>query len=396
MQPAFPHSGDGTSISAILQAVDGARSVRPDVPLALATLVNVEGSSYRQPGARLLVDAEARVLAGAISGGCLEGDVAYRAQDVCATGVAVLLRYDLREDLETIWGFGAACDGIAHILLEPLDHDEWLRDAHVAMLQRTRPVLVTEFSNAMTHKVSGRHSLIESTVGENGAELSHVVAALRTGQPHVGDSASGHVLAEPLNAPIALHIIGASRSAEAFATIATTMGWQVTVIDHREALLNELQLPPTVRRLTRRADEGLRDLPLDDRTVIAILTHIFQIDSDWLAELLAYPVAYVGVLGSRNRAGRLLAQLPERGLAVSPEMQRRVFAPIGLDLGGETPESIALAGIAEMEAVLHERPGGFLRSRESPIHTRTPIPIAPLAGTDAMIDGCALPVDARG
>src|SRR5687767_4338060 len=109
-----------TGFAALVRAADAARALRPDTPLALATLVAVEGSSYRQPGARLLVDAESRVLAGAISGGCLEGDVAARAGEVCGSGQPALLRYDLRDDLEAIWGFGSACDGIATILLEPL------------------------------------------------------------------------------------------------------------------------------------------------------------------------------------------------------------------------------------------------------------------------------------
>ena len=109
-----------TGFCELARAAAEAMAARPDVPLALATLVQVDGSSYRQPGARLLVDAEGRVLAGAISGGCLEGDVAARAAEVCATGRGARLMYDLRADLEAIWGFGAACDGIAHLLLEPL------------------------------------------------------------------------------------------------------------------------------------------------------------------------------------------------------------------------------------------------------------------------------------
>jgi xanthine dehydrogenase accessory factor len=396
MQPLPAILGDGTSISAIIRAIDRARALRPDVPLALATLVNVEGSSYRQPGARLLVDAEARVLAGAISGGCLEGDVATRALDVCQSGTAALLRYDLREDLEAIWGYGAACDGIAHILLEPITDDMWLRNAHSAMLLRTRPVLVTHFGGSGARSTVSCHSLVASTEPELPL---HVATALRTGQPSVGTDAQSEsgalVLAEPLNAPVALHIIGAGRSAEAFAIIAGAMGWQVTVIDHRESLLNELQLPPTAARLVRRAEHGLGDLPLDDRTVVAILTHIFQIDAAWLGALLVHPIAYVGVLGSRTRAARLLQQLSDDGIAVDPDMQCRLFAPIGLDLGGETPESIALAGIAEMEAVLHERPGGFLRSRQSPIHTRTPTP-AQISGLHVTIDHCALPLESPG
>ncbi len=396
MNPATAVAGDGTSISAILQAVRGARAARPDIRLALATLVNVEGSSYRQPGARLLVDAEQRVLAGAISGGCLEGDVAARAVDVCQNNASVLLRYDLREDLETIWGFGSGCDGIAHVLLEPLADDAWLVHAHDAMLRRTRPVLVTVFGSTDPHAELGSHELVED--GATSAHALHIASASATSQPYVGvdvrDGFTRNVLSEPLNAPVALHLIGAGRSAEAFATIAAAMGWHVTVIDHRQALLDELKLPHSVRRIVRRAEQRLNDLPLDGRTVVALLTHIFETDAAWLQQLLASPVAYIGVLGSRNRAARLLEQLANDGLTVTNDMQRRLFAPLGLDLGGETPESIALAGVAEMEAVLHDRPGGFLRSRQSPIHTRTPVPFVVTDAVDvvhATIEECVIP-----
>lgn len=397
MLPAPPVAGDGTSLSAVLQAIHAARAARPDVPLALATLVNVEGSSYRQPGARLLVDAEQRVLAGAISGGCLEGDVAARAADVCATDAPVVLRYDLREDLETIWGFGAGCDGVAYVLLEPLSNIEWLQQAHDAMLRRTRPVLVTVFGGSDVHAKVGAHELVE----HDGSSVlpAHIKSPLVTGQAYVGADVQGtssrNVLSEPLNAPVQLHLIGAGRSAEAFATIAIAMGWRVTVIDHREALLAELKLPESATRIIRRADQGLHDLPLDSRTVVALLTHIFETDAAWLEYLLPHPLAYVGVLGSRNRASRLTEELSKNGLTVTTEMQRRLFAPIGLDLGGESPESIALAGIAEMEAVLHERPGGFLRARQSPIHTRTPVPLIVTDDIDATIESCAIPRDER-
>lgn len=397
MHPAPPIAGDGTSLPAVLQAVRAARSTRPGVPLALATLVNVEGSSYRQPGARLLVDAEQRILAGAISGGCLEGDVAARAGDVCRANRSALLRYDLREDLETIWGFGSGCDGVAHVLLEPLQDDAWLEEAYDAMQRRLRPVLLTEFGNSVASSSVGIHTL--QFAGELANEPEHIRTPLLTGQPYVGvDSNSQHarnVLAEPLNAPVALHLIGAGRSAEAFATIASAMGWQVTVIDHRAALLDELALPASAKTLLRRADQNINELPLDSRTVVALLTHIFETDTAWLQQLLPLPIAYIGVLGSRSRASKLMDQLAADGMHITTEMQRRLFAPIGLDLGGESPESIALAGIAEMEAVLHQRPGGFLRSRHSPIHTRTPTPLVANVSVDATIDECAIPRDER-
>ncbi|MEO7361579.1 MAG: XdhC family protein [Gemmatimonadaceae bacterium] len=389
--------GDGTSLSAILQAVRNARAARPSVRLALATLVNVEGSSYRQPGARLLVDAEQRVLAGAISGGCLEGDVAARAAEVCQTNAPIMLRYDLREDLETIWGFGAGCDGIAHVLLEPLADVSWLQNAHDAMMRRTRPVLVTVFGSTNSQAALGEHELVEYTAVSE--QPMHIKSALATGQPCVGVELRGgdarNVLSEPLNAPVALHLIGAGRSAEAFATIASAMGWHVTVIDHRPALLADLKLPDAVRRVERWPEQGLNDLPVDGRTVVALLTHIFETDVAWLQKLLASPLAYIGVLGSRNRAARLIEQLTTDGFSVTDEMLRCLFAPIGLDLGGETPESIALAGVAEMEAVLHERPGGFLRSRQSPIHTRTPVPLVVTDAIDATLDSCVVLRDQR-
>jgi len=398
MIPAPAIVGDATSLPAILQAIDRARTVRPTVPLALATLVNVEGSSYRQPGARLLVDVEQRVLAGAISGGCLEGDVAARAAEVCEAGVASLLRYDLREDLETIWGFGAGCDGIAHVLLEPLTDDRWLRDAHERMMRRLQPVLVTTFASNNAAATIGTHELMHVVEASDAPE--HLRSPMLSGQPFVGpithNGFESSVLSEPLRAPVALHLIGAGRSAEAFATIAVAMGWQVTVIDHRPALLAEMRLPDAAGRLERRAEQGLDDLPRDGRTAVALLTHIFEMDAAWLRALLSEPVAYVGVLGSRNRAARLVDELRSGGTNITDDMHGRLFAPIGLDLGGESPESIALAAVAEMEAVFHQRPGGFLKTRQSPIHTRTPVPVLVPGGTDATVESCAIPRDERG
>lgn len=398
MIPAPAIVGDATSLPAILQAIDRVRRLRPDVPLALATLVNVEGSSYRQPGARLLVDAEQRVLAGAISGGCLEGDVAARAVDICKSGVATLLRYDLREDLETIWGFGAGCDGVAHVLLEPLTDDAWLRHAHESMMRRMQPVLVTTFASNNPAVTLGAHLLMDLAALDDAPP--HLSIPMQSGQPFVGPVARGgfedSVLSEPLRAPVALHLIGAGRSAEAFATIAVAMGWQVTVIDHRPALLAEMRLPEAAGRLVRRAEHGIDDLPCDGRTAVALLTHIFETDAAWLRALLPQPVAYVGVLGSRNRAARLVDDLRESGAEITDEMHGRLFAPIGLDLGGESPESIALAAVAEMEAVFHQRPGGFLKTRQSPIHTRTPVPIIVHEGIDATVESCVIPRDERG
>ncbi len=379
-----------TGFADLARAARLARAERPTVPLALATLVQVVGSSYRQPGARLLVDAESRILAGAISGGCLEGDVAARAAEVCASGQSARLMYDLRADLETIWGFGAACGGVAHLLLEPLPDVSWLETADAIRHRRHGGALV-----AILPKNGGgaTAALLEGTAARGGWARWPAQSALldtpavraiadaatdlarKTAAPVVtGDDDGLRLFVEPLIAPVALHLVGAGRGAEACARLARLLEWDVTIIDHRPALLAALDIDHDVRTAVVRADasaaERLSGLVCDERTAVALLSHSFDVDVAWLSALLPEPVGYIGVLGSRQRAARLLAQA-ER--AVGP-ISRRLHAPIGLDLGGESPASIALSAVAEIEAVMHNRPAGSLCERQSPIHLRTPTP----------------------
>ena len=407
-----------SGLAELARAAQAALESRPNVPLALATLFDVEGSSYRQPGARLLVDADGRVLAGAISGGCLEGDVAARAAEVCKSGQAIALRYDLRNDLETIWGFGSACDGIAHIMLEPVGDARWLADAASIRSARDGGALLTIAGEGPTlgtvallrgSAASGNWTtlgggdtsfdrvrasrLADVAQKTASAECERTVDAASTDVASDGASTDGastdhartvgasavdaradRYFVEPLMPAVSLFLVGAGRGAEALARIATTLGWAVTVIDHRQALLDALVLPADVRVVCARAEDGASLITHDPRTAVALLTHIYDVDQAWLSALLPLPVGYLGVLGSRARAARLLESLASI-IDTSSPTSRALHAPIGLDLGGENPESIALAAVAEIEAVMHGRPGGFLRERESPIHTRTPTPI---------------------
>ncbi len=365
-----------------------ARRERPNVPLALATLVAVDGSSYRQPGARMLCDAEGRVLAGAISGGCLEADVAQRAASVCASGVGALVSYDLREDLETIWGFGTGCDGLAHIVLAPWGDGAAFRDALQASQEREFGVLLTVVAAVDPRAVGGtwfersRASKHPSAAVECADSLRErvVQTVRRTGSPFLATDDSGaRLFGAPVQAPIHVLVIGASRGAEAFAHAAHSAGWLVTVVDHREAALEDLALPSGSARLACRPEEVSDALAsgrclADERTCYALCTHRFDHDLVWLRALLATRVPYVGILGSRQRAIRLLRALMESGTTLRARDRSRVHAPIGLDIGGDSPQSIAIAAIAEMHAVLHARPGGPLRERQAPLHTRTTTP----------------------
>lgn len=363
-----------SGIDALTLAARQARIDRPLVPLAVATLFAVDGSSYRQPGARLLVDADGRVLTGAISGGCLEGDVSAHAKTVCQSGAPMRLTYDLSDDLESIWGFGAMCDGVAHILVEPLGDGAWLETATAMRRDRQNGALITVLDGAHTGTYDARACL--PTVAAAATSLFALVA--HTKLPAYGtvslNGSDARCFVDPVIPPVSLIIIGAGRGAEAFASIAHALGWTVSVIDHRPFVLESVDLPAGTMRFAARAEGGLQHISVDGRTAVALLTHQFEVDAEWLTRLLPLSLGYVGVLGSRLRGQQLVDSLREKGLDITPRMTRMLHAPIGLDLGGESPESIALAAIAEIESVMHDRPGGPLRERQSPIHTRTPTP----------------------
>ena len=224
----------------------------------------------------------------------------------------------------------------------------------------------------------GTRLLASCTDAVRAAAHALVDAATATGFPVHGsimlDERTVRCLADPVIPPVSLVLIGAGRGAESFASIAQTLGWHVTLIDHRPFVLQSLSLPDEVVRIGARVADGIAHVSHDERVAVALLTHQFEIDGEWLAQLLPLPIGYVGVLGSRHRANELMSSLRDGGLTITPRMERMLHAPIGLDLGGESPESIALASIAEIEAIMHARPGGSLRERHSPIHTRTPTP----------------------
>ena len=397
-RPLLPLSVSLPELRSVLQAADEARRLRPDVPLALACLVAVDGSSYRQPGALMLCDAEGRVLAGAISGGCLEQDVALRAEAACANGAGEVVAYDLREDLESIWGFGMGCEGVAHVLLAPLPSVV----PHLPR-RRRRPhaAPAAPCSGWWRRQIARRSARCASWPPEarcTTTALRGVVSVVtRTEQAHLGAAAAGTTgerwFGSPVRPPVHLVVVGATRGAESMATVAAACGWPVTVVDHRPALLDALALPDGCARQVidaAQAAVAMADgtLPTDPRTAFALCTHRFEHDLAWLRATLPSGVPYVGVLGSRQRAARLVNALTDAGQPLRARDRARLFAPIGLDVGGDAPEEIALAAVAEIQAVLHARPGGSLRERQTPLHTRTDTPALPAPAGPA---SCALP-----
>jgi xanthine dehydrogenase accessory factor len=331
----------------ILKAVKGWRGDPEE--LVLATVAHVEGNAYRHPGARLLVGPEGLVC-GSISGGCLEGDVQARAAEVRADGKPRLVRYDLRGDLDLIWGTGSGCEGLADILVERLDRDPfsgWLGELEAALKDRRPLRLATGLGQAGEALPLGERRILAE-----GESLP----------------AEAQALVETFDPPIALWCLGAGEDARPLVQLAATQGWSVGLADHRPAFLEPTRFPEAAALLPGRPDATIPRMGLDARTACVLLSHQWDRDMEALRLLLPSPVAYIGLLGHRRRGARLLEALAEDGFQATERQLSRLFTPVGLDLGAPGPEGIALAVLAEVQAVLGGRSGGHLRERRAPVH----------------------------
>jgi xanthine/CO dehydrogenase XdhC/CoxF family maturation factor len=307
-------------------------------PLALATLVRVEGSSYRRPGARLLVDREGPIR-GSLSGGCLEGDVYARALDVLAEDRPRLMQYDLRGDADLVWGSGSGCEGLLDILVEPVHgFPDWMARVEQAQVSRTTLTLHTD----LKPEHLGRRSL---TPPAEGAESSFI---------------------ETFVPPPALWIIGASDDSRPAVRMAKELGWFVGLLDHRPAFARAERFPEADAVHTGHPAQVLPGLPLDGRSAVVLMTHNYTKDLEAMRLLLPSAAGYLGLMGSRTRSQKLLAELAGEGLVADA----RLHAPVGLDLGAETPGTLALAILAEIQASLAGRSGRPLREVRN--LTRTP------------------------
>jgi xanthine dehydrogenase accessory factor len=292
----------------------------PSQPWALATLVQTEGSTYRMPGARLLVERNGKTL-GVLSGGCLEEEIGRYGQDVIATGSPVLLSFDTRR----LYG----CDGRLKILVEPVRAAD--RNGN----------LITDIGWQLRNR-----QLCRIRTCFEGAPLgSELLAA------DVLLAEQRGVFVEMLPLPVRLLLFGVGPEIEPITQLAGNLGWVVERFGHPSELAE--------------------DFRPDAQTAALVMTHNFGRDLLALDRVLPLQLRYVGLLGPRKRHAELLARLAEhRPLDFDADL-KNLFAPAGLDIGSEAPEEIALAIVSEVAAVLSNRTGGFLRERRSNVHTIT-------------------------
>lgn len=361
-------------LASILQAWRHPASGPAALPLTdavLATVVHVKGSAYRRPGARMLILPDGTRL-GTISGGCLESDVARKATWWTSQNDTALRSFDTSSE-QAAWEFGLGCNGIITLLLERLSTPSvaaQLRFLDEALARRQDAVVVSVIRSASSLARPGdrlfwnRNGLAGGALART--PLAEVVADLarRTldDRVHRWDQIDGlEFFAEYVAPPPRLLILGAGHDVLPVVAMARLLGWHVTVADHRSAYARPERFPGADHVIVLPAT-GELDLGIDEETAVVMMTHNYPQDVAWLPRVLARSPRYLGLLGPRRRAEKLFA---ETGLDLENPC---IHAPIGLDVGSDHPETVALAIVSEIQAVLSGRDAGFLRNRAGSIH----------------------------
>lgn len=336
-------------------------------PLVLATVYDTAGSTYSKAGQRILIRGNADYQ-GLVSGGCLEGDLAERARAVLETGVPATVSYDMRDDGEDLFGLGVGCDGMIRVFLQALDQEtEYEPFASIAqflltdkpssvatVIASTDPDLPPGVTLVWTLNPAERRSPAAPALG---CLIAGCEAVQASGRARFDSGEDGlAVLYAPLNPVPRLLVLGAGLDAVPVIGMAAELGWRVSVADHRPAYLAKHEFDGAERTVLVEPAALEREFNLGDFDAVIVMSHHLATDQAYLAQLAALELPYIGVLGPRARRDRLLVALGEAGKA----LDTRLRGPVGLDIGADSPESIALSLLAEIHSVLKGASGAVL------------------------------------
>ena len=331
-------------------------------PLALAVVAHTQGSTYRKPGALMAIAADGRY-AGLLSGGCLEGDLREHAREVITTGRAQVVTYDTGGTDDLLWGLGLGCEGAMQVLLLRVGAPDWQPLAHLelALAAHRRTAVALAVESRLAAFPAGSVVLPEGADGGTPPapfELQDAIhallgRALESGRTLELPGAAARVLAVPLALPPRLLLLGGGPDARPVVDIAARLAFEVTVYDHRPAYADSAQFPGARRVLLARPEELPQQLDLGAFDAAVVMSHHLPSDLLYLRALAHDSIGYVGLLGPPVRRQKLLGDLG----ADAHHLEGRLHSPVGLDLGGRTPEAIALSIVAEIHAVLHGAAG---------------------------------------
>jgi xanthine/CO dehydrogenase XdhC/CoxF family maturation factor len=354
-----------------------------DVPLVLATVVHVEGSTYRRPGARALISEE-RWLAGGVSGGCVERDLLQRAFYRTERGPA-LVAYDSRTDDDAGWALALGCNGLVDVFLERVERDgeihpietpaRWVRAREAGVLATvirapagircgSRIALAPDGGVVASVDHAGLRAQLERDARAALAERRSAVRRYEV------DGGAVEAFVELVAPPPQIFVFGDGYDVPPLCAQAVALGWDTTLVASRRTIAGAGAAPPCDELIVCRPQDVASRVRIGAGAAAVVMTHNLEHDREILAALLDAPAGYVGVLGPRKRTLKLLARIAETRGPVAEDVLSRVFAPAGLDIGAEGPEEIALAIVAEIRAVTARRRGGLLREQAGSIHSR--------------------------
>lgn len=367
----------------IIKAYDAAKHAGKQS--VLATIVHLEGSSYRRPGARMLVLEDGRMI-GAISGGCLEGDALKKALLTFTEKKSRLITYDTSDEEDSSVGVQLGCEGIIQVLFEWLDFNnpnnsiELLRKA---ISKRRNAVLVTlyDLSNKKADQI-GACYLQEDDGSISGslpgfADQNNIKKAIKesfeTGSAIFnvfelnGKTLYGFI--EFFQMPVSLVVVGAGNDAIPLTQFADQLGWDITIVDGRKTHAKQDRFINACQVLVSKPAAVLNQLAIDRRTCFVLMTHNYQYDLQMLKALLPLDIPYIGILGPKKKFQKMLDEIQSEGMELDEQLLSKIYAPTGLDIGAETPGEIASSIVSEIQAVLNQKNAQMLKWKTDSIHS---------------------------
>jgi xanthine dehydrogenase accessory factor len=357
----------------LLQAIADAKTSGRKA--AIATVVRVVGSAYRREGTKMLIDADGGQVC-MISGGCLEQEVGAVAKEVMESGQAVVKFFDLDE--EVVWGLGLGCGGAVDVYIEPLDSGEefkfWLETVQAQKAGVLATILNVKEDSSFRKAARlfigedgdlsgnlGHKNLNEQILEFAKEKMSQLYPRSET-RTFKADDEAVEVFIDVNMPPPELAIFGAGHDAVPVASYANKLGFRVTVIDARHAFVTPERFPNA--SLVRTHPSGFEEkVLLSPRTYVVLMNHHLERDKESLAFAVTKNVPYIGVLGPRSRYERMLNALKDENRILSTKELSVVRNPIGVDIGADTPDEIAVSIMSELIAIRGNYKAGFLNDR---------------------------------
>ncbi len=358
------------------------KAILQNKQMVLATVVRVDGSSYRRPGARMLVTDDSKIT-GAISGGCLEGDALEKALFAMATGENKLITYDSTGEDDIQFGLHLGCNGVVHILFEPIKKEDPQNPVELLRLiskAGEEAVLVTIFSKKkiqpgtrLLYLKNHLHSVLSEPLQKILTEpVKNVYAEKQSASLDVDIGQTNcTAFIEYIDQPVSLVIAGAGNDIQPLVEIAAMLGWSVTVVDGRFHYALPERFPGASKVLYSRPADILSQIKADSQTIYLLMSHNYNYDLGFLNQIVGQDFGYIGLLGPAQKRDRMLSDLQDQGIHLNEDQLSKIHGPTGLDIGAENSTEIALSIVTEIKAFLSGRSGAPLKQKKESIHNRT-------------------------